>query len=99
MYLPAFRAHKERVDTLLEDRDRLAMEVDVLRRHVDVRGLAPISRDSGDWSETKRLKGKLSAEHRATAAKSTLGLHMKSVEGHLERPVPELIRQQMEAEP
>jgi tRNA (mo5U34)-methyltransferase len=99
MNLPAFRAHKQRVDALHEDRDRLAQEVEALKEHIKARGLPPLTAGQADWSETKRYKQKLSREIRSKAATSTLGLHINPVEGHLDRRVIEWVRQQMEAEP
>ena len=99
MYLPAFRAHKQRVDAVHDERDRLAQEVKALQHHIEVRGLPSPTRDQGDWSATKRRKKELSAEIRAKASTSRLGLHMDPVSGHLDRSVTEWVRQQMEAEP
>jgi tRNA (mo5U34)-methyltransferase len=99
MNLPAFRAHKKRVDALHEERDRFAEENERLKEHIHRSGLPPLPMAPGDWSESKRRKQKLSAEIRSTAASSRLGLHLNPVEGHLDSPVREWVRRQMAAEP
>ena len=99
MKLPGFRAHKIRVDALLEDRDRLAEEVQALKDHLKTLGLLGLTKGQGDWSETKRRKQEISAEIRANAMNSRLGIQIAPVENHLARPISEMVKQQIEAEP
>ena len=93
MKLPGFRAHKLRVDALLEDRDRLAAEVQALKGHLKT------DEGQGDWSEAKRRKQEISAEIRANAINSRLGMQIAPVENHLVRSISEMVKQQIEAEP
>ena len=98
MNIPAFRNHVNSLEALSTERDRLAREVEVLKRQ-NMPGPPIGSPPQGDWLETKRRKAELSREIRANASTARLGLRIEPVSGHLERSTADWVRHQIAAEP
>jgi len=86
MKVPAVRARKQGIEALIDERNRLAEEVRTLGDQLKALSI-------------KQHKQKLAEEFRATGHTSRLGLHISPMENHLDKPVRDWVKYQVEAEP
>jgi 2-polyprenyl-3-methyl-5-hydroxy-6-metoxy-1,4-benzoquinol methylase len=99
----AARAGEERnrleteLAALSAQRDQLAGERDQLASQLAAMGESP--RKPYDWSELKERKRRVSEEVRSTAVTSRISRYIDPAANHLQTPVEEWIRQQVQAEP
>lgn len=99
--IPAVRDHYHRVRALIAERDRLASECERLRAVTPAPGhqLSSPAPVEDDWALCKQRRAELSSEHSRVAASARLTPFIDPVAAALDRPLAELIRHQVSAEP
>ena len=99
--IPAVRDYYDRVRALIAERDRLAGECQRLRATSVGAGPAPAAPAAvaDDWMACKERRAELSLAHAKVAATARLTPFIEPVPAALDRPLADLVRHQVSAEP